>query len=72
MRRGREKLNKRKEIVEHTFGTMKRALNQGYLLLKGLGNGKGEIGSTVLAYNIRRAINVLGTKRLAGSLLTVW
>ena len=31
-----EKLAARKKIVEHTFGTMKRAFNQGYLFLKGL------------------------------------
>jgi len=31
-----EKLLMRKSVVEHPFGTMKRAFNQGYLLLKGL------------------------------------
>lgn len=33
---GLDKLNKRKETVEHPFGTMNRAFNHGYLLLKGL------------------------------------
>ena len=64
---GLDKLNKRKEIVEHPFGTMKRAFNQGYLLLKGLRKVNGEIGFTMLAYNVRRAINILGTKRLVDS-----
>jgi hypothetical protein len=31
-----EKLAMRKGVVEHPFGTMKRAFNQGYLLLRGL------------------------------------
>jgi hypothetical protein len=55
-----EKLLARKNIVEHTFGTMKRAFNQGYLLLKGLRKVGGEVGFTMLAYNMRRVLNVLG------------
>jgi hypothetical protein len=31
-----EKMDERKKLVEHPFGTMKRAFNQGYLLLKEL------------------------------------
>jgi hypothetical protein len=65
---GLEKLNKRKEIVEHPFGTMKRAFNQGYLLLRGLRKVNGEVGFMMVAYNIRRAINILGTMRLIGSI----
>ena len=65
---GLDKLNSRKEIVEHPFGTMKRAFNQGYLLLKGLRKVNGEVGFTMLAYNMRRAINILGTRRLMSSI----
>jgi transposase len=61
---GKEKLSLRRELAEHPFGTMKRAFNQGYLLLKGLGKVKGEVGFTMLAYNMRRAINILGTRAL--------
>jgi transposase len=57
---GKEKLRLRREMAEHPFGTMKRAFNQGYLLLRGLRNVKGEVGFTMLAYNMRRAINILG------------
>ena len=39
---------------------MKRAFNQGYLLLKGFRNVKGEVGFTMLAYNMRRVINIFG------------
>jgi hypothetical protein len=65
---GLDKLDRRKEIVEHPFGTMKRAFNQGYLLLKGLRKVNGEVGFTMLAYNMRRAINILGTRRLMSSI----
>jgi hypothetical protein len=65
---GLEKLSRRKEIVEHPFDTMKRAFNQGYLMLKGLKKVNGELGFTMLAYNLRRAINVLGTKRLVSAI----
>ena len=61
---GVEKLSLRREIVEHPFGTMKRAFNQGYLLLKGIRKVKGEVGFTMMAYNIRRAINILGVGTL--------
>jgi len=57
---GKMNLRLRRMLVEHPFGTMKRAFNQGYLLLKGLRKVKGEVGFTMLAYNMRRAINILG------------
>lgn len=60
MLREPEKLALRKRLVEHPFGTMKRAFNQGYLLLKGLKKVNGEIGFTMLAYNLRRVLNILG------------
>jgi transposase len=55
-----DKLALRKKLVEHPFGTMKRAFNQGYLLLKGLRKVSGEVGFTMLAYNMRRVLNILG------------
>ena len=63
---GKEKVRLRRMLVEHPFGTMKRAFNQGYLLLKGLRKVKGEVGFTMLAYNMRRAINILGVGTLMG------
>ncbi len=67
---GRKKLSLRREIVEHPFGTIKRAFNQGYLLLKGLRKVRGEVGFTMLAYNLRRAINILGVVALMGLIKT--
>lgn len=57
-------VNKRKELVEHPFGTMKRAFNQGYLLLKGLSKVGTGISLTVLAYDITSVINIVGLKKL--------
>ena len=61
---GKEKVCLRRMLAEHPFGTIKRAFNQGYLLLKGLRKVKGEVGFTMLAYNMRRAINILGVGML--------
>ena len=53
-------LQKRKEIAEHPFGTIKRQMDASYCLLKGVVNVAGEFALTFLAYNLKRAINVLG------------
>jgi transposase len=67
---GKEKVHLRRMLAEHPFGTIKRAFNQGYLLLKGLGKVKGEVGFTMLAYNMRRAINILGVGMLIALMRT--
>ena len=54
----------RKAICEHPFGTIKRTFNRSYLLLKGFSKVRGEIGLTMLAYNMRRVLNIIGTKKL--------
>lgn len=59
-----EIMKQRKEIVEHPFGTIKRAMNQGYFLLRRLVKVGGEMSLTVLAYNIRRVITILGVQRM--------
>jgi transposase len=61
---GKEKVRLRRMLAEHPFGTIKRAFNQGYLLLKGMRKVKGEVGFTMLAYNMRRVINILGVGTL--------
>ena len=54
----------RKVLAEHPFGTMKRGMDQGYFLLKGLAKVRGEFSLTTLAYNLKRVINILGVPRL--------
>lgn len=57
-------MKQRKEIVEHPFGTMKRAMDQGYFLMRGLRKVRTEMSLTVLAYNLKRVLNILGVERL--------
>lgn len=54
----------RKCVVEHPFGTMKRAMDFGYFLLKGLEKVRGEFSLMALSYNLRRVISILGVKCL--------
>ncbi len=44
-------------LAEHPFGTIKHAMNQGYFLTRGLPKVRTEMSLTVLAYNLKRAIN---------------
>lgn len=54
----------RRELVEHPFGTLKRWWDQGFLLTRGLENVRTEGAFSVMAYNMKRAINILGVRRL--------
>ena len=55
-----ELLDRRRESVEHPFGSIKQWMNQGAFLMKGLDKVRGEFSLTALVYNMRRAINILG------------
>jgi len=68
LRRAPALFRQRKELSEHPYGTMKRAMDQGYFLLKGLRKVRGEFSLTVLAYNLNRAFSLLGTRRLLEAL----
>jgi len=43
----RKKVKKRQWLVEHPFGTLKRAFNQGYMLMKGTEKVAGEISLSI-------------------------
>jgi transposase len=62
--------SERKCMAEHPFGTMKRAMDFGYFLLKGLKKVRGEFSLMALSYNLRRVINVLGVECLLEALRT--
>ncbi|MGH2619696.1 MAG: IS1182 family transposase [Anaerolineales bacterium] len=63
-----EKMRLRKQLVEHPFGTIKHAWNQGYFLTKGLESVNAEMSLTVLAYNLKRVIQILGVPRMMEAL----
>lgn len=58
------KMRQRKSLSEHPFGTIKRGMDAGYFLLRGLAKVRAEMSLTVLAYNLKRAINLLGVPNL--------
>jgi hypothetical protein len=51
-------------LSEHPFGTVKWHHGAHYLLCKGIEKATGELGLSFLAYNLKRAINMVGTKKL--------
>lgn len=55
---------KRKELVEHPFGTIKRALGFTYFLTRGTENVRTESLLHFLAYNMKRLINIVGVNEL--------
>ena len=59
-----EKVKARKGIVEHPFGTMKRGMDQGYFLTRGLMKVRGDMRLTILVYNVKRVMNILGVEAL--------
>lgn len=61
-------MNRRKEIVEHPFRTIKRIINQWYFLGRGSDMARTELHLKVIAYNKKRAINILGGKQMVQAL----
>jgi len=59
---------KRKELVEHPFGTVKKALGFTYFLTRGTANVRTESLLHFLAYNFKRLINLMGTRKLIEAL----
>ena len=59
-----EIMDRRRDTVEHPFGSIKQWMNQGAFLMRRLENVHGEFSLTALAYNIRRAITLVGVPGL--------
>lgn len=57
-------IRKRKALVEHPFGTIKIAMGHERLLTKGIANVATEIKLTVLGYNFKRVLSILGLETL--------
>lgn len=57
-------LDQRRNSVEHPFGTIKQWMGQGTFMMRRLENVRGEFSLTALAYNIRRAITLVGVTGL--------
>lgn len=59
---------RRQQIVEHPFGTIKRAWGYSYTLLKGLKKVGADLGLIYLCYNLKRVMNILTMKTLMNKL----
>lgn len=58
----------RQQIVEHPFGTIKRAMNGGHFLLRTRRKVRCEVALLFLGYNLKRAYNKLGFRALMARL----
>ena len=63
-------MRSRRRIVEHPFGTIKSWMGNPHLLMKRLTNVKTEIGLHVLAYNMKRMIQLMGIPPLISAIRT--
>ncbi len=57
-------LDRRRETVEHPFGTIKQWMNQGTFLMRSLEKVRAEFSLTALAYNLRRVLIYVGFAQL--------
>jgi transposase len=57
-------MRRRRETVEHPFGTIKMRLGAAHFLMKRLKNVRTEMALSVLAYNLTRVMNIIGIKPL--------
>ena len=58
----------RRRTVEHPFGTLKSWMGPCHLLTRGLEKVKAGISLSVLAYNLKRRISILGVKPLIAAI----
>jgi len=59
-----EKMRQRRETVEHPFGTIKYWMGYTHFQMKTLKRVATEMALHVLAYNLKRVINIMGVRRL--------
>jgi len=57
-------MRRRKALIEHCFGTIKRSLGYDYFLCRGKRAVSTEVHLTVLAYNLKRVCNLVGVQNL--------
>jgi hypothetical protein len=68
VRKNPQLMRRRKALIEHCFGTIKRSFGYDYFLCRGKEKVTTEINLTVLAYNLKRVCNLLGVQNLIAAL----
>ena len=61
-------MRQRRETVEHPFGTIKARMGATHFLMKTLPKVAAEMALHVLAYNLTRVMNIIGTKPLIAAI----
>jgi hypothetical protein len=64
LRRKPEVMLARRSLVEHPFGTLKSWTSANHFLTKRLSGVSTETSLQILAYNMKRAINLVGTRKI--------
>jgi transposase len=68
LKKNPDAMRQRKQLVEHPYGSIKYWMGSTHFLMKRLPNVQAEMSLHVLAYNLRRAINVLGVPKILAQL----
>jgi len=63
-----EKMRRRRETVEHPFGTIKARMGATHFLMKTLPKVATEMALHVLAYNLTRVMNIMGVQPLMAAM----
>ena len=61
-------MRRRRETVEHPFGTLKMRMGATHFLMKTLPKVASEMALSVLAYNLTRVMNIVGTRALLAAI----
>jgi transposase len=61
-------MRQRRETIEHPFGTIKARMGATHFLTKTLPNVAAEMALSVLAYNLTRALNIVGVKPMMAAI----
>jgi transposase len=64
LKKNPDAMRQRKQLVEHPYGTIKHWMGSTHFLMRQLQNVQAEMSLHVLAYNLRRAINILGVPKI--------
>ena len=61
-------MRRRRETVEHPVGTLKMRMGATHFLMKTLPKVASEMALSVLAYNLTRVMNIVGTRALLAAI----
>lgn len=68
LRRKPDRVEARRSLVEHPFGTIKSWTSASHLLTRRTSGVSTEVSLQILAYNIKRAIKLLGTRKIVATI----